>query len=89
VTWQAAVIAGVFAGAGVPPSWSLDFVVVLTFIALLVPVVRTRADLAAAIVAGAMALAFAGLPYKLALVLASITGIAVAMALERWRRSAR
>jgi len=57
---------------------------VLCFIALLVPAVRTRADLAAAIVAAAVALAAAGLPYRLALVVAAIAGIAAGMAIERW-----
>jgi len=60
--------------------------VVLTFIALLVPAVRTRADLAAAIVAAAIALAAAGLPYRLALVAATIGGIAVGFAIEAARR---
>jgi predicted branched-subunit amino acid permease len=86
VTWQAAVVFGVVAGARVPAEWSLDFAVVLTFIALLVPAVRTRADLAAAIVAGAIALVAAGLPYRLALVVASIGGIAVGLAIESGRR---
>jgi len=83
VFWQAAVIVGIVLGAQVPASWSLDFAVVLTFIALLVPAVRTRADLAAAIVASAVALATAGLPYRLALVVASIAGIGVGLAIER------
>jgi predicted branched-subunit amino acid permease len=87
-SWQAAVIVGVVAGAAVPASWSLDFAVVLSFIALLVPAVRTRADLAAAIVAGAMALAVAGLPYRLSLVVASVAGIAAGMGIE-WHREAR
>ena len=87
VTWQAAVVLGVLVGAQVPARWSLDFAVVLTFIALLVPAVRTRADLAAAIVAGAVALIAAGLPYRMALVVASIAGIAVGMAIERSRRA--
>jgi predicted branched-subunit amino acid permease len=82
-SWQAAVIVGAIAGARVPADWSLDFAVVLCFIALLVPAVKTRADLAAAIVAAAVALAFAGLPYRLALVVASIFGIAAGLALER------
>ena len=76
---------GVLAGARVPASWSLDFAVVLTFIALLVPVVRTRADLAAALVAGSIALAAAGMPYRLSLVIASIAGIGAGLALERLR----
>jgi len=86
VSWQVAVVIGVVAGAEVPPDWSLDFAVVLTFIALLVPVIRTRADLAAAVVAAAIALAASGLPYRLALVTASIGGIAVGLAIEAWRR---
>jgi predicted branched-subunit amino acid permease len=86
VSWQLAVIVGVVAGAQVPASWSLDFAVVLCFIALLVPAVRTRADLAAAIVAAAVALAVAGLPYRLSLVVASIAGIAAGMAIEVGRR---
>jgi predicted branched-subunit amino acid permease len=88
VTWQLAVIAGVLAGAGVPPDWSLDFVVVLTFVALLVPVIRTRADLAAALAAAVVALAAAGLPYRLSLIVGSIAGIAIGMAIELTRKRA-
>ena len=84
--WQAAVAIGIALGAQVPATWSLDFAVVLTFIALLVPAVRTRADLAAAIVAAGVALAAAGLPYRLALVVASIAGIAAGMAIELTRK---
>ena len=84
--WQAAVLVGIVLGAQIPVNWSLDFAVVLTFIALLVPAVRTRADLAAAIVAAGVALAAAGLPYRLALVVASIAGIAAGMAIELTRK---
>ena len=86
VFWQAAVLVGIALGAQVPTRWSLDFAVVLTFIALLVPAVRTRADLAAAIVAAGVALVAAGLPYRLALVVASIAGIAAGMAIELARK---
>ena len=86
VSWQAAVAVGVLLGARVPAQWSLDFAVVLCFIALLVPVSRKRASLAAALVSAAVALAAAGLPYRLALVVASICGIAAGLAAERTRR---
>jgi predicted branched-subunit amino acid permease len=89
VTWQGAVVAGVVLGASVPPSWSLDFAVVLSFIALLVPAVRTRADLATGIVAGAVALVAAGMPYRLSLVVASIAGIAAGLAIEMQRHGSR
>lgn len=88
VTWQLAVLAGALAGSGVPADWSLDFVVVLTFVALLVPVVRSRADLAAAVAAGTLAIAAAGLPYRLSLIAGSVAGIAIGMALDISRRHA-
>jgi predicted branched-subunit amino acid permease len=88
-TWQVAVALGVLAGAAVPASWSLDFAVALSFIALLVPAVRARADLAAAIVAAAVALFAAGLPYRLSLVVASLAGIAAGMALELMKERRR
>ena len=88
-TWQAAVIAGAVAGAGVPASWSLDFVVVHTIVAHMVPVVRTRADLAAAIVAAVVAMATLGLPYRLALIAGSIAGIATGLAVEHAHRRRR
>ena len=84
--WQASVVAGAVAGAQVPAAWSLDFVVTLSFVVILVPALRTRADLAAAIVAGAVALVAAGLPYKLSLVVASLAGIAAGVAVERAHR---
>lgn len=84
VVWQVSVVAGAVAGAQVPAAWSLDFVVTLTFLVLLVPAVRTRADVAAAVVAGALALLAAGLPYRLSLVVASVAGIAAGFAVE-WR----
>jgi predicted branched-subunit amino acid permease len=86
VSWQFAVLVGIVLGAQVPAEWSLDFAVVLCFIALLVPVVKTRANLAAALVAAAVALAASGLPYRLALVIASIAGIAAGLGIEMLHR---
>lgn len=82
VSWQASVAIGIALGAQVPAHWSLDFAVVLTFISLLVPAVRRRSDLAAAMVAAAVALAAAGLPYRLSLVVASIAGIGAGVAID-------
>ena len=83
VSWQLAVILGVLAGARVPADWSLDFAVVLCFIALLVPALRQRADVAAAMVAAAVALLAMDLPYRLALVVASLAGIVAGVVEER------
>jgi predicted branched-subunit amino acid permease len=86
VVWQSSVIAGAVAGAQVPAAWSLDFVVTLTFLALLAPALRTRADLAAAAVAGAVVLVASGLPYKLSLVAAAVAGIGAGVLVERAHR---
>jgi len=86
VTWQAATCAGIVVGAGIPASWSLEFVVVLTFVALAVASVRDRAGGAAALAAGATALAASGLPFRLGLIAAAVAGVAAGMAVERWTR---
>lgn len=83
-SWQAAVVAGAVLGAQVPAAWSLDFVVTLSFLVLLVPLLRRRAELVAAAVAGGIALLAAGLPYRLAIVMASLFGIAAGLAWD-WR----
>jgi predicted branched-subunit amino acid permease len=65
-----------------PVSLTLDFALPLTFIAMMVPVIKDRPMLAAAVSAAAMALLGAALPYKLGLVLAALTGISVGMFTE-------
>lgn len=81
-TWQASTAVGIFLGARVPASWALDFTLALTFIAIVIPALRDRASVAAALSAGVVALLAAGLPYKLGLMLAALTGIVVGVALE-------
>ncbi|BCR04327.1 branched-chain amino acid transporter AzlC [Desulfuromonas versatilis] len=75
VTWQTGTAAGVFLGAAIPKSWSLDFAIPLTFLALLFPAIKDRPSLVAAASAGALALAGHGLPYNLGLFLAALGGI--------------
>jgi len=81
-TWQLSTAAGIFIGAQVPASWSLDFTLALTFIALVVPNLKDRPSLAAALAAGVTALLAYNLPYKLGLVSAALAGILVGMWLE-------
>jgi predicted branched-subunit amino acid permease len=83
VTWQISTGAGIFLGARMPPSWALDFALPLTFIALLAPVLKDRPTVAAAVAAGVVAVLGAGWPYKLGLVVAALTGIAVGVWVER------
>ena len=64
VSWQISTMVGIFVGTQVPDSWELDFTLALTFIALVIPVLRDRPAVLAALTAGIVALAAHGLPYK-------------------------
>lgn len=75
-SWQISTAAGVLLGASLPASLQLDFALPLTFIAIVVPMIRSRAALAAALVAAAVALAGAGWPHNLGMLAAAICGIA-------------
>ena len=80
--WQLSTALGIFLGAAIPESWSLDFALPLTFIAMVVPVLRHRPAIAAALSAGAVALIAYSLPYQLGLILAALVGIVVGTVLE-------
>ncbi len=81
-TWQVSTAIGIFLGTSIPESWSLDFALPLTFIAMVVPALKNRPMVAAALSAGAMALLAYSLPFKLGLILAALTGIAIGTVLE-------
>lgn len=81
-TWQVSTAVGVFLGTAIPDSWSLDFALPLTFIAMVVPVLKNRPAIAAALSAGGTALLAYSLPYRLGLILAALVGILVGTVLE-------
>ncbi len=85
--WQVSTALGILLGARIPASWSLDFALPLTFMGLVIPTLRDRPHVAAALSAGVVAVVTAAWPYKLGLMAAAITGIAVGALLEaRGRR---
>ncbi|HEY5730244.1 MAG TPA: AzlC family ABC transporter permease [Anaerolineales bacterium] len=81
-TWQVSTALGIFLGTAIPESWSLDFALPLTFIAMVVPVLKGRPYIAAALSAGVTAVVAYPLPYKLGVILAALVGIAVGTYLE-------
>lgn len=88
INWQISTALGILLGTAIPESWSLDFALPLTFIAMLVPVLKDRPAIAAALSAGVVALIAFSLPYKLGLILAALVGILVGTLLEG-RKSSR
>jgi 4-azaleucine resistance transporter AzlC len=88
-TWQVTTALGVFAGAAVPESWSLDFALPLTFIAILIPALNGRAALATAATAGLVASVGVHWPYGLGLLSGALCGLGAGLALSRAERRGR
>ncbi len=82
-TWVGATWVGAVLGAQVPESWGLDFALPLTFLALVGPMLRSRAHMAAAFVAVVAALLLTWLPWNLGLICAGLLGMATGAEVER------
>lgn len=77
--WQLSTAAGILVGAGLPAEWSLDFALPLTFLALLMPSLVDRAAVVAAVGAGALSIVLWGLPLRLGLLVATLTGVVLGL----------
>lgn len=86
--WQVSTALGIFLGTQVPPGWSLEFTLPLTFIALVIPALVDRPAGAAALTAGVVGVIGADWPYKIGLVVAALAGIAVGAWLDARPRAA-
>lgn len=83
INWQISTALGIFLGASIPDDLQLDFALPLTFIAMVVPVLKKMPMVAAALSAGITALLAFSLPFKLGLILAALVGILVGTLLEK------
>ncbi|MEO6920417.1 MAG: AzlC family ABC transporter permease [Collimonas sp.] len=85
--WQLWTLAGLVFGEAFPQlqTLGLDFAMVATFIAIVVPQLFRFPQLAAAIAAGAFAWFLRDLPYKLGLMAAILAGVAVGLGISHWQ----
>ncbi len=85
LNWQGWTLVGLIFGSAFPglQALGLDFAMVATFIAIVVPQLNTLRSLAAALSAGALAYAWQDWPYKLGLLAAVLCGIGVGLVLSR------
>jgi 4-azaleucine resistance transporter AzlC len=83
LNWQAWTLIGLLFGAAFPglKSLGLDFAMVATFIAIIVPQLVALRFVAAALAAGVLSFAWQGWPYKLGLLAAVVAGVIVGMML--------
>jgi len=80
--WQVGSIIGIFVGSTVPPEWGLGFAGTLAIVCVMIPLVAGVPALCGVLVAGAVAVAGFGLPYKLGLLVAVVVGMLAAMLVE-------
>jgi predicted branched-subunit amino acid permease len=80
--WQIGSVAGILLGSTVPPQWGLGFAGTLAIVCVMLPLVANKAAACGVLVAGAVAVAAFGLPYKLGLLAAVLAGMLTAMAVE-------
>jgi 4-azaleucine resistance transporter AzlC len=83
--WQLCTFIGLVAGQAIPDptSWGLDFAMVVTFIGMLVPMIKNRPIFIAILAAGIVALLAHGLPNNIGLIVAALSGILAGVISER------
>lgn len=84
--WMVFSWVGATVGRTLPDDIALDFAMPITFLAMIAPMLRTPAHLAACFVAILGSLVFAGLPSGLGLLIASPLGMAVGALVETWSK---
>jgi branched chain amino acid efflux pump len=84
VCWQIFTWIGIFAGKLIPDParFGLDFAMSVTFIGMLVPLMKSRPVLAAVVVAGIVAVLTATMPNKIGLIIAALAGVAAGVIVE-------
>jgi len=81
--WQLCTFIGILAGQRIedPLKWGLDFAMIVTFIGMTIPMLKSKSAVGAAVASGLTAYLLRGLPNKLGLVIATLAGIGSGMLL--------
>ena len=89
VNWQFWTVVGIVAGQRLQSvgDLGLEFAMVVTFIGIVVPLIRQWPMLICALVAGSTALLFHSLPHQLGLIVAALCGIVAGYAAVQWGTS--
>lgn len=75
--WYGGTLFGAIVGAQIPDVIPLDFAMPITFLAMIAPMVRTRAHLAAAVTSVIVALLLNWMPFSTGLLIAGVAAMAV------------
>lgn len=82
--WYGTTLAGVLLGEAIPAELGVDFAVPLTFIAVVAPMLKSLAHIAAAMTSVALVLALSFMPSGTGLLIAASAALAVGALVETW-----
>ncbi len=86
--WVIATIVGAVVGQAIPPEYALDFIVPIMFMAMVGPMLKSLAHVAAAFTSCVVALLLLGLPSGMGLIIAAFCAMGVGAAVETWMERA-
>lgn len=87
--WYAMTLVGIYAGAAIPDAWALDFILPITFLAMVAPMLKSAAHVAAAAVSIIVALLLINLPSGTGLLIAAVAAMVIGAAVEVWMEKRR
>ena len=83
-TWVGSTVIGIVAGSAIPPEYALDFIVPIMFLAMVGPLLKTKAHVAATVTSVVVALALASLPSGTGLLIAAACAMVAGVVVETW-----
>jgi len=85
LNWQLCTFIGIIAGQSIPnpEKWGLEFAMIVTFIGMLIPMIKNKSVTISIIVSALTALIFRNLPNQLGLLIAVILGIFAGISTEK------
>ena len=84
LSWQISTLFGVWLGNDLPEFLDFQFIIPLTFIAIIIPMIKSKSTLITVISSGISALIFKNLDINFWIILSGLTGILAGMASSRW-----
>ena len=87
IAWQISTVVGVIAGSTIPENWELAFAIPLTFIAVVVPLLKNFSTIICALTSSLIAICGQSLPWNSWILVAAIGGILLGALIEKWNYS--
>ena len=87
IAWQISTVVGVIAGSTIPENWELAFAIPLTFIAVVVPLLKNFPTIICARTSSLIAICGQSLPWNSWILVAAFGGILLGALIEKWNHS--